>query len=104
MHPKSLFACRDETRSAEVRKMPGNLGLGDIDYVNEVAHAGFTGAEEVEDAQTRAIGKRPEQEIDFICGRRCHIRLYEYRSQLYRNQVTAIRLRAPSPWSRRGIR
>ncbi len=59
--------------------MPGDFCLGKFKHAHQIADADFIAAlEQVENPQSRAIGKRTKEEIDFVGGSQWHICLSDY--------------------------
>jgi hypothetical protein len=62
--PRSLFAHSDEASSAQIPQMTRRCWLGHVKNRDQVAHAQFALLEQVQDAQSRPVGKCTKQSVD----------------------------------------
>src|SRR5579859_1950654 len=66
MHPFALTARCDDSHAAQIRKMPGNLGLALAEYLDEVADTDFPSIHEVEEPQAGAVGERGKEQGEIV--------------------------------------
>ena len=64
MHPTSLAPRGDDPRAAEIRQMPRDFRLANLEDFHEIAYANFLVGNEIEEAKPRAIGQDAKEKID----------------------------------------
>ena len=84
--PRSVLTNFDQPGTSQVRQVPGDGGLGDLQNFDEVTDAQFAWVNDAEDTEANWVGKRPKHQIHLGLGRRGHIRLSELHLNR-RNQV-----------------
>jgi hypothetical protein len=62
--PRAIPAGSDQTRSAQVRKMPRSCRLRDAERTDEVTDAQLSILQQVQNPQPGPVGERSEQSID----------------------------------------
>jgi hypothetical protein len=64
VHPPPLSPGGDDPRAAEIRQMPRDFWLADLEDLHKIADANFLVGDEVEQAKPRAIGQGAKEKID----------------------------------------
>jgi len=64
VHPTSLAPRGDDPRAAEIRQMPRDFRLPNLEDFHEIANANFLVGNEIEEAKPRAIGQDAKEKID----------------------------------------
>jgi hypothetical protein len=63
VHPLALAPRRDEARTPQVREVARNLRLVHAEHLHEEADADLARRHQVQEAQTRPVGQRPEEQF-----------------------------------------
>lgn len=64
MHPLAITPSGHDAGIPQIRKVPGNLGLGLIQYFYEKANANFLISHQVQEPQPCIVSKRLKESLD----------------------------------------
>ena len=64
MHPSPLAPRGDDPRAAQIRQVPRDFGLADLEDLHKIADANFLVGDEIQETKPRAVGQGAKEKIE----------------------------------------